>query len=315
MARRRHRCISRSNALANNDAGNEEAVCAARVIQSYQLNRIHLYARLWSVACADPFETETSVIAFGVRDNRSVVLKVIKQANDEWHSGEILKAFDGSGVVRVYEHAPGAVLVERLRPGNLLSEMSSAGRDDDATEILASVMRQMSARTSSTLGFTNACATVEDWAKGFERYLASGNAQLPQRLVAAGQKAYLDLCASQRCPQLLHGDLQHYNVLCDSDRGWLAIDPKGVIGELEYEIGAALRNPIQKPELFISRSVIERRLELFTKHLNLDYERTLRWAFAQAVLSAIWRIEDGLAVDTTTDSLRLADLIRSMLAG
>jgi streptomycin 6-kinase len=44
--------------------------------------------------------------------------------------------------------------------------------------------------------------------------------------------------------RLLHGDLQHYNVLLDRKRGWLAIDPKGVVAEGEFELGAALRNPI-----------------------------------------------------------------------
>jgi streptomycin 6-kinase len=39
-------------------------------------------------------------------------------------------------------------------------------------------------------------------------------------------------------------DLHHYNVLSDSGRGWLAIDPKGLVGEVEYEVGAAIRNPI-----------------------------------------------------------------------
>jgi streptomycin 6-kinase len=121
------------------------------------------------------------------------------------------------------------------------------------------------------------------------------------------------LCASQRLPRLLHGDLQHYNVLFDSHRGWLAIDPKGVIGELEYEVGAALRNPYENPQLFISRSTIERRLEQFTNQLNLNYERTLRWGFAQAVLSAIWLIEDGFAVNEMTPALRLAEVIRPML--
>ena len=152
-----------------------------------------------------------------------------------------------------------------------------------------------------------------DWAKGFERHLTSGNEQIPRLLVSAGQQTYLDLCASQGQPRLLHGDLQHYNVLFDSDRGWLAVDPKGVIGELEYEIGAALRNPYEHPELFISRTTIERRLEQFTDKLNLDYERTLRWAFAQAVLSAIWLIEDGFSVNEATPTLRLAEVTRSML--
>ena len=75
---------------------------------------------------------------------------------------------------------------------------------------------------------------------------------------------YVDLSGSQRSTRLLHGDLQHYNVLFDTDRGWLAIDPKGVVGELEHEIGAVLRNPDERPDLFLSSSVIERRNSLRT---------------------------------------------------
>jgi streptomycin 6-kinase len=285
------------------------------LIEAEPLTRIQHYAREWSVSIGERFETETSVIAFGVRRDQSVVLKVIKQTGDEWRSGEILAAFNGNGVVRVYEHAPGAALVERLSPGNSLAEISLGGRDEEATNILADVIRRMSARSSaSQLESPVACPTVHDWARGFESYLATGDERIPRPLVLSGQRAYLELCASQREPHLLHGDLQHYNVLYDSDRGWLAIDPKGVIGELEYEIGACLRNPYENPELFISRSTIERRLEQFTNRLNLDYERTLRWGFAQAVLSAIWLIEDGFAVDETTPSRRLAEVIGQMLA-
>jgi streptomycin 6-kinase len=103
-------------------------------------------------------------------------------------------------------------------------------------------------------------------------------------------------------------------VLFDSGRGWLAIDPKGVIGEVEYEIGAVLRNPFEQPDLFLSCSTIERRLKLFASKLNLDYERALAWGFAQAVLSAIWNIEDGFVVEATNPSLRLAEIIGPLLA-
>lgn len=51
-------------------------------------------------------------------------------------------------------------------------------------------------------------------------------------------------------------DLQHYNVLFDDARGWLAIDPKGVVGEVEYEIGAILRNPIERPDLFAAPEIV-----------------------------------------------------------
>lgn len=264
----------------------------------------------------DTFEAESSVIAFGSRDNQAVVLKLVKQPGDEWHSGEILAAFNGNGFVRVYEHAPGAVLLQRLRPGNSLANLSLHGRDEEATDIVAEVIEQMSARASSIspLELPKECATVEDWARGFDRYLATGDDQIPIDLVAPGQHVYSSLCGSQRQPRFLHGDLQHYNVLFDSNRGWLAIDPKGVVGEIEYEVGAVLRNPFERPELFLSRPTIERRLEQFTTRLDLNYERALAWSFAQAVLSAIWGFEDGFVVDMTNPALRLAEVMRPMLS-
>jgi streptomycin 6-kinase len=265
-------------------------------------------------------ETETSMIAFGARNSQSVVFKVIKEPGDEWRSGEVLEAFDGHGVVRVYKHAPGAVLMERLSPGTSLVSLSLNGRDEEATDTLADVIQRMAGQeiASHQTNETRQPApetfpTVQDWAKGFERYLTSGDEQIPKDLVEAGQQVYLGLCASQRQPRLLHGDLQHYNVLFDTGRGWVAIDPKGVVGEIEYEIGAALRNPVERPDLFLSSAAIERRVEQFTNKLNLDFEQTLCWTFAQAVLSAIWDIENGFEVDAVNPSLRLANAIRPML--
>ncbi len=272
------------------------------------LDRTQDRARKWCVDVEHTFETESSVVAFGSRDNQPVVLKVLKQPGDEWRSGEILEAFDGHGVVRVYEYSEGAVLLERLSPGNSLASMALSGRDEEATDILADVIERMSAREPPT-----ACATVQDWAKGFERYSATADDQIPRPLVAEGRRRYSELCASQSRPRLLHGDLHHDNVLFDSGRGWLAIDPKGVIGETEYEIGAVLRNPIEKPDLLASPRTVERRLEHFARRLNLDFKRALAWGFAQAVLSAIWSVEDGFGVDASHPFMRLAHVIRPML--
>jgi streptomycin 6-kinase len=288
------------------------------LIESKLLDRMLGHARQWGLAIDNSFETESSVIAFGsrghgTRESQSVVLKVIKRAGDEWRSGEILQAFDGHGVARVYEHAPGAVLLERLKPGNSLAEIALSGRDEEATEILAAVIQQMMSAHETSKASATGVVTVWDWAKAFERYIATGDDQVPKQFLESAHRLYLSLCASQHDPQLLHGDLHHYNVLFDSERGWLAIDPKGVIGEVEYEIGAILRNPIERPDLFTSRITIERRTKLFAEKLNLDYERVLDWAFAQAVLSAIWSIEDGFPVDAMNPALRLANAIQPML--
>ena len=265
-------------------------------------------ARDWRVVVNQTLETESSLIGFGTRGDQPVVLKVIRRPGDEWRSGEMLDAFDGKGVVRVYEYVEGAVLLERLSPGNSLVGIVLKGRDDEATEILADVIQKMSPRQS-----VKAPVTVEDWAKGFERYSASGDAQIPKSLVEEGHRFYLELCDSQSSPRLLHGDLHHYNVLFDSDRGWVAVDPKGVVGEIEYEIGALLRNPYDSPELFVQPATVEKRLTHLTSRLNLDFRRALAWGFAQAVLSAIWGVEDGFRVDARSPGIVLAEAIRPML--
>jgi streptomycin 6-kinase len=228
-----------------------------------------------------------------------------------------MAAFGARGMARVYEYIEGALLLERLNPGAQLASVALDGRDEDATEILADVIHRMSRPCESSDEPSReefkAFVSAQDWGKGFQRYLVSGDRQIPASLVAQARQLYFDLCASQRSARLLHGDLQHYNVLFDSDRGWLAIDPKGVIGEVEYEIGASLRNPYEKPELFASPETVERRLRCFEAKLKLNYDRALAWGFAQAVLSAIWSVEDGFAVDAGNPSLRLANAIRPIL--
>jgi streptomycin 6-kinase len=263
--------------------------------------------RDWCVVVNQTLETESSLIGFGTHGDQPVVLKVVRRPGDEWRSGEILDAFDGKGVVRVYEYVEGALLLERLRPGNSLVDIALNGGDDEATEILADVIQKMSPRQ-----LVNGPVAVEDWAKGFERYSASGDDQIPKSLLEKGYRVYLELCGSQSSRRLLHGDLHHYNVLFDSDRGWLAIDPKGVVGEIEYEVGAVLRNPYERPQ-FAQLSTVERRLKRLASRLNLDFKRALAWSFAQGVLSAIWGVEDGFAVDAQNPGIVLAEAIQPML--
>ena len=266
-------------------------------------------AREWGVVVTQILETPSSVIAFGEQDTKPVVLKVVKHEGDEWRCGEVLEAFGGSGVVRCFAHRPGAQLSERLIPGNPLVDHVHHGRDDEATGILASVIARMSGVSDAPRGIPAA----RDWASGFARYVASGDRQLPRSLVDDAHHLYLALCASQQAVRLLHGDLHHDNVLYDDERGWVAIDPKGVVGEVEFEVGAALRNPRAYPELQSDASRVTRRVQCFASALELDERRVLAWAFSQAVLSAIWSIEDDGTLEAYSPAMLLAATTRSML--
>lgn len=251
-------------------------------------DRLQLKATDWNVTVEDTFETPTSLIGFGVRAGVRVVLKITKTSGDESHSGKVLRAFAGDGAVKVYESETDAVLLERLEPGEHLVDLVKRGEDEEATKILAQVIDKLAHREAPP-----ECPTVADWGRGFDRYLESGDRQIPRELVLGARSVYQDLTSSQQTTMLLHGDLQHYNVLFDHERGWVAIDPKGVVGELEYEVGALLRNPFELPELYTNPAIFNRRLEILTDLLHLDHSRALNWARAQSVLSRIWTIEDS----------------------
>jgi streptomycin 6-kinase len=271
------------------------------MLPEYQV-RFHTWVDSWGVGVDRVVETASAVIAFGHRNHQPVVLKIVKRPGDEWHSGRACDAFAGRGVVRAIEHADGAILLERLVPGTpLVTEV----RDDfRATAIIADVIQRMSPAQAP-----DTAPTVASCADAFDRYLAENTGHIPNSVVREAQRTYLELAASQGTTRLLHGDLHHYNVLLDEHRGWLAIDPKGVVGERAYELGAALRNPVERPDVFAVPATIEQRVSHFSRTFAIDAERILRWAFAQAVLAALWELEDNGVLTAGHGWLSLAKAI------
>jgi streptomycin 6-kinase len=156
--------------------------------------------------------------------------------------------------------------------------------------------------------------SVFDWGKGFEQleeHFKEKSSPLPKDLVDKAKGLFTELAASQKEQVLLHGDLNHSNILSAEREPWLAIDPKGVIGEREYEIGVLLRNP--RPELLHEpdpKKILARRIDQLANELNLDRERIHGWGIAQAVLSAWWIIEDN--GNGWEEAIECAEIIRSI---
>lgn len=264
----------------------------------------------WRVRVERVDETESSVLVFGYRDDLPVVVKVVKEPREEWRAGEVLEAFEGRGVVRVYDHVDGAMLLERPMPGSTLEGLALEGRDDEATHVIARTIASMSPRATK-----HPVPTVEEWGRAFERYERSGDARVPGLLRSVAHRLFRELCRSQGATRLLHGDLHHANVVLHADRGWLAIDPKGVVGEIEYEVGAALRNPYDSLARFADPSIVRRRVDCFAGELGVDGRRLLGWAFAQSVLAAIWGLEDGLPARKVQPWIGFAGALQPMVAG
>lgn len=270
--------------------------------------RFEQLAQQWRVKVDDVRETATSLIAFGVCRDERVVLKVVRVECDEWYSGAVLAAFGGGRFARILECVPGALLMERLEPGGALIDLVHEGFDAEATHVIASIAAQtpVHAPPSTT-------PTAESWIESFERYSSGDDPAIDRALVAVGTRCYEELCRTQTTRRLLHGDLQHYNVI-SSARGWVAIDPKGVLAEPAFEAGAFLRNPHGKLDLMRDENIVKQRAGSFARPLGLDVERVLAWGFGQAVLSLIWAREDGHSISPDNSSLALARTLFRLFA-
>ena len=111
---------------------------------------------------------------------------------------------------------------------------------------------------------------------------------------------------------LLHGDLHHLNILSRGESEWVAIDPKGVIGEKAFEMGPLLYNPI--PDLLRNpdvEDIIKDRINILESGTGVDRNRIISWSFVRAVLSSIWSIEDR--TEDPEYGIHFAKLLMKML--
>jgi streptomycin 6-kinase len=224
-------------------------------------------------------------------DGTKVVVKACSPTGEFLQESTALRLFDGHGMAQLlaYDSADEVMLLESLQPGTVLTTIED---DERAISIAASVMRQFWRPVPPD----NPFESVFDWGKGFTRlrqHFNGGNGPFPAALLAEAETLYADLSASMTTPVLLHGDLHQDNILAAQRQPWLAIDPKGLIGEPAYETGPLLRNPfpqiLQVPQ---PGRLLARRIDQLGEELGLDRARIRNWGLAQAVLSAWWCIED-----------------------
>jgi streptomycin 6-kinase len=267
----------------------------------------------WSLRFAPPFAYQSYAyhyIAPALQsDGTAVVVKVHAPTDEFIQEAEALRLFDGHGMVRLldYDMHDRALLLERLEPGTRLSELED---DEKATSHAATVMRQLWRPVSPGHPFPS----VIDWGRGFlrlrQRY-KGGNGPFPAALLEEAESLFAELSASMTELVLLHGDLHHENILAAERAPWLAIDPKGVIGEPAYETGALIRNRL--PNLLDvpqAIRVLTRRVDQLSEELNLDRTRVRDWSMAQAVLSVWWTIEDVGSI--SQDQLTCAEMLSSI---
>jgi streptomycin 6-kinase len=95
---------------------------------------------------------------------------------------------------------------------------------------------------------------------------------------------------------LAHGDLNPGNILRDDsggNPGWIAIDPKAVIGDLAWDPWPLLTQIGDWTEAATPAGVLAERTRLLADRTGLDGARIAAWATARGVESALWAADRG----------------------
>ncbi|MEP6635412.1 MAG: aminoglycoside phosphotransferase family protein [Acidobacteriota bacterium] len=273
----------------------------------------------WSLELEEPFANlsynlvvpgKAACIPTGVGARTEIVLKLGVPCAELRTEAQALELIQGSGAVILLDldMRRGAMLLERVIPGTplyLFQNQDAAGM----TRTAAAVMR----RLWRTPPPSHSLPSLTVWFRAFARLrgiYAGGSGPFPARIIDTAERMFAELNASAETEVVLHGDLHHDNILFGADRGWLAIDPKGLVGDPGYEVGSFMLNQLPRGATETqTMQVLTRRLAIFSEELGIARERLARWAFCHAVLSAVWDLEEAADWRVT---IRLAEMLERL---
>jgi streptomycin 6-kinase len=255
-------------------------------------------ANQWDLEISPPVDNLSfNYVAPARRDGQNLILKIGVPHPELTSEIAALQLYDGQSMVKILavDEANGAFLLEKL-PGPMLATLFP-DRDIEATEVAAQVMERLwrPVPENKKAPFPH----VADWLACLQNLRPKYNGDtgpFPEAMVAEVERLVPELLASSPGDVLLHGDLHHYNMMQTQGRDWCAIDPKGIIGEPAYDVGA-----FTHPDL---DSIMTRRLAQFSDILGIDKQRLRDWALVANVLSCWWCVEES---DEKAEAAFIAD--------
>ncbi len=219
------------------------------------------------------------------------VLKVVPIEDDEAdHEADALALLGGDGAVRLLRHdrERRAILIERARPGYDASGLS----EHEAIRVaIAATKKFWRAKATRGQPFRWIGDHVPRWLDNAGDHY----------LVRQAKEIYATMNPSDAT--LVHGDFHHHNLLSHGDR-WVAIDPKPMVGEPEFDVPPFLWNPIGH---LPTKDQVERWIGAFAE-AGLDANLLRKWAIVRGTYLGL-----PLSRDETAETSPQLRVVRALL--
>ncbi len=250
-------------------------------------------SKLWCITSARVIaDTPGSLVSRVVlEDGSTAIVKSLKPRGlGELPGMAFLTWCDGQGAVRLLAQAGTTSLLEDAGSVTLREHRLAHG-EAAAIAIIVDVLRRLHRHDrASPEGLTPLHDHFQPLFACVAREMDEGLAE-PLRFCATLAERLL---ADQRDVRPLHGDLHHDNIVCGSGRGWLAIDPQGLIGDAAYDVANIFGNPLNALADIVDPDRIRTLCATFSSALARSERTILHYALAHAGLSIAWSLEDGM---------------------
>ncbi|MFK0099331.1 aminoglycoside phosphotransferase family protein [Streptomyces sp. NPDC091040] len=221
------------------------------------------------------------------------VLKVSFPHPGNDHEPDAFVAWGGRGAVSLYERDDSryAMLLERASTVTL----AEAADGDDVVVVAARLARRLA--VAAPPGLPRLSERAGEWEDGLRADDVEFAHPLPRPVIDAALATVRELGRAQP-DTLVHGDLHGRNILRAEREPWLAVDPKGYVGDPAYDAGALMKSrayALAGAGEDLARAA-HRIVDVFADAAELERERVRRWAQLHAVQAAFWARRHGFRV-------------------
>lgn len=185
-----------------------------------------------------------------------------------------------------YELDQGAILMEWLDHSTSLDDVEI----HQAVAAAAALLRKLSVIAPPTVQIISLRDHVQGWPDRWLREWARLGRPLHRSLIDAASEICQDL-APRAARMLVNHDLHYRNILDSGRIGWLAVDPKGVIGDPEFSLGPLMWNR------FGGETDIQWRFDRYVDQAGLDVHRAKGWLLVSVIDFFLWSTGVGLTYD------------------
>ena len=219
--------------------------------------------------------------------NKAVVLKIGFDEKSIADEARALSHFCGNGVVKLidYNTQYNVLLLPHAQPGNSLKTIYPAHIEKTMDAYVKVIKTLMHPAQSGKSKFVH----VSRWLQSLDTV---NSEKFPKNLLEHAISLKNKLLATSNPEYILHGDLHLDNILSNDD-SWIAIDPKGAVGPIEFEVAwfdFATDEEMNYPDI---TKIFEKRVSLLASKMNIDSTQLKNWVFIRLALAACFMIEDG----------------------